>query len=102
MELNLKALLDYYIKLNGYNINQLSDLSGVSQSYLSDLVSGKKVNPGILRLEMIADALGISLSEFFIPIDQKEKDKTLDERVSSLPANKRKLIEDMVEEFENN
>ena len=102
MELNLRALLDYYLKLNNVTLNQLADKSGVSQSYLNEIYNGKKDNPGITRVEMIVDALGITLSEFFIPVEYKDREKTLDERVLSLPANKRELIEKMVDELEKN
>ena len=102
MELNLRALLEYYLRVNNMTINQLADRSGVSQSYLNEIFNGKKDNPGIARVEMIVDAFGITLSEFFVPVEYKEREKTLDERVLSLPASKRELIEKMVEELEKN
>lgn len=46
-------------------INALSNLSGVTQSTVSDIVSGKTHNAGIATLKKLCDGLGISMSEFF-------------------------------------
>ena len=99
---NIQALLEYYLKLTGMNINQLADRAGISQSYLNDIYHGKKDNPGIVKVDLIAEAFNVSISEFLEPPERKERAKTLAERIEHLPDNKKELIEKMVEEFEKN
>lgn len=46
------------------SINKLSELSGVSLGFLSDIENGK-TNPSIDTLEKISDALKVEIKEFF-------------------------------------
>ncbi|WP_371378327.1 helix-turn-helix domain-containing protein [Sporomusa aerivorans] len=47
----------------GISQYRLSKLSGISQSTLSDIITGKK-SPNGITLRKICDALGLSLAEF--------------------------------------
>jgi len=46
-------------------INALSNISGVTQSTVNDIVSGKTYNAGIVIIKKLCDGLGISVREFF-------------------------------------
>ncbi|NPC94247.1 helix-turn-helix domain-containing protein [Bacillus sp. WMMC1349] len=54
-----------YRKRNGYSINQLADIAGVSKSYLSKIERGVHKNPSIEFLKKISRALKIDLKELF-------------------------------------
>ncbi|WP_018307126.1 helix-turn-helix transcriptional regulator [Desulfitobacterium hafniense] len=60
------------------SINALSNLSGVTQSTVNDIMSGKTYNTGIGTLKKLCDGLGISVrdffdSELFIDLEQELK-----------------------------
>ena len=48
----------------GLSINKLSEISGVGQSTLDNLVNGKTFNPRIRTLHRIALAFSMTVSEF--------------------------------------
>ena len=49
----------------GLTVNRLANMAGISQSYLRDVELGNK-NPTVETLSYFCDALGITLSEFFV------------------------------------
>ena len=54
----------------GLTQEQIEELSGFSQQYLSGLERGKR-NPTILTLFELAQALGVSLGELIVTDDDK-------------------------------
>lgn len=46
-------------------LNETARLAGISPSYLSDIEKGNKTNPSMEVLRRIADALDVSIEEFF-------------------------------------
>lgn len=46
-------------------LNETAKLAGISPSYLSDIEKGNKTNPSMEVLQRIADALDVSIKEFF-------------------------------------
>lgn len=46
-------------------INGLSNVSGVTQSTVNDIVSGTTYNAGIVTIKKLCDGLGISVRDFF-------------------------------------
>ncbi len=48
---------------NGLTQKELACRSGVSQPYINELENGKKVNPSIIILGKLANALGVTVSE---------------------------------------
>jgi transcriptional regulator with XRE-family HTH domain len=46
-------------------INALSNVSGVTQSTVNDIISGKTYNAGIGTIKKLCDGLGISIRYFF-------------------------------------
>lgn len=49
----------------GWNLNELVKRSGVNQSTISEIMSGRSKYPRINTLKRISRGFGISLSEFF-------------------------------------
>ena len=58
--------LRYYRNKFNLTQEQLSELSGISSDYLSEIERGKRT-PSFKRLEMIANALNIEVYKLFIP-----------------------------------
>lgn len=52
-----------YMAKKAWNQPDLSRQSGVSQTYISEILSGKKPNPGFHVLEKLAKAFNISIAE---------------------------------------
>ena len=50
---------------NGYSVNHLSELSGITQSTVSDIVTGKSKNIGVITITKLCEGLCITLEEFF-------------------------------------
>lgn len=46
-------------------VNALCNISGVTQSTVNDIMSGKTYNPGIATIKKLCDGFGISVREFF-------------------------------------
>ena len=49
----------------GITINKLSDLSGVTQSTVNNIVSGRNNSATVATLKKLCDGLGISIKDFF-------------------------------------
>ena len=47
------------------SINALSNVSGVTQSTVNDIMNGKTYNAGIGTIKKLCDGLGISVRHFF-------------------------------------
>lgn len=65
MNLNIGERIAYFRTAKRLTVNKLANLSGISQSYLRDIESGKNSNPSIEILDCLCTTLGISLQEFF-------------------------------------
>lgn len=76
-------------KRNGWSKYRLAKEANMAQSTLHDIVSGKNVNPRMDTISKIADALGVSVNEFFDEEDNesiKEKtDKSIEKDLSVIP-----------------
>ncbi len=46
-------------------VNALCNISGVTQSTVSDIVNGTTRNPGVATIKKLCDGLDITLKEFF-------------------------------------
>jgi len=46
-------------------INALSNISGVTQSTVNDIIKGTTYNAGIATIKKLCDGLGISIRDFF-------------------------------------
>ena len=58
----------------GLTIKQLSVASNVAVGYLSDLENGKRKNPSMNTLKLIADALGVTIFDL-LGFNGEKKDK---------------------------
>lgn len=52
-------------KNNNITINTLANLSGITQSTLNNIVSGRNRSTTISTIKKLCDGLGISIQEFF-------------------------------------
>ncbi len=59
-----KRILEYCNERN-LTPNKLCTLSGVIQSTLNSIFSGRSKNPKLLTIKFLCDGLNISLQEFF-------------------------------------
>jgi transcriptional regulator with XRE-family HTH domain len=57
-------VLSEAMREKGVTAKELSDLSGVSQPHISQIVRGKVVDPSFLRAAALIKALGLTLDEF--------------------------------------
>ena len=60
--------LKYYRKKCGFTQDKLSEISGISSDYLSEIERGKRT-PGFKRMDLIAKSLGIEVYQLFKPIE---------------------------------
>lgn len=58
--------LKYYRKKLGLTQEKLSEISGISSDYLSEIERGKRT-PSFKRLDLIANALNIEVYKLFKP-----------------------------------
>ena len=49
----------------GISFNKLSSMSGITQSTINNIVSGRNKSTTITTIKKICDGLGISVNEFF-------------------------------------
>jgi transcriptional regulator with XRE-family HTH domain len=80
-------------KEKGITINKLADLSGLTQSTIDSIVSGKSRNPQVVTLYKICEGLNISLSEFFFEATEPNTSK-----IDELPIAAQKEL-DLFKEF---
>ena len=77
---------------------RLSQTTGISQSALSDITKGKNL-PGVITLEKICDAFGITLAQFFTEdgnvLDLSEEQKRLLQTWSTLKPEDRLIGEEL-------
>lgn len=52
-------------KEKNLTINALSNISGITQSTVNDIVKGTTYNAGIATIKKLCDGLGISIRNFF-------------------------------------
>ncbi len=79
---------------------RLSQTTGISQSALSDITKGKNL-PGVITLEKICDAFGITLAQFFTEdgnvLDLSEEQKRLLQTWSTLKPEEKNFINTCME-----
>lgn len=94
--------LYYWRNLKHMSIYKLSRLSGVSENHIRNLESGKK-QPTMKTLQTLADALNITLSEFFNENNEitilSEGEKRIVAFYRSLPKDKADILIDFYEKM---
>ncbi|EPY2307070.1 helix-turn-helix domain-containing protein [Clostridium sporogenes] len=76
---------------------RLSELTGLTQAYLSMLENNKRKNPSSEALQKIADALKISVNEFF---DDDNEDNKKDINITQEYSNKFKITSKDKKQYE--
>ena len=61
--------LKFYRAKRGFTQEKLSEITGISTDYLSEIERGKKT-PSFKRIELIANALNIEVYQLFKPTNQ--------------------------------
>jgi transcriptional regulator with XRE-family HTH domain len=59
--------LNQWLEALGLDQKTLVERTGLSQSYLSNIGRGRRANPTMASLQLIADAMGISFNDLFRP-----------------------------------
>lgn len=81
----------------GLNVTELANKAFISQSYLSDIETGRTA-PSLDKLNIICNTLGISLSEFFGKIPELPAEIIrLVENVQKLEEHEVKLLSNFLE-----
>lgn len=62
---------------NGITVNKLSTLSGITQSTLNNIISGRNNSTTISTIKKLCDGLGITIIEFFNTEDFKNLEQEL-------------------------
>lgn len=52
-------------RINNISINKLSNISGVTQSTVNNIVSGRNNSTTISTIKKLCDGLGITIEDFF-------------------------------------
>ena len=63
-EATVKRLLELCSERN-ITINKISNISGITQSTVSDIVNGTTTNTGIVTIKKLCDGFEITLGEFY-------------------------------------
>ena len=63
-EATVKRLLELCSEQN-ITINKISNISGITQSTVSDIVNGTTTNTGIVTIKKLCDGFDISVRAFF-------------------------------------
>ncbi|CAM2952577.1 helix-turn-helix transcriptional regulator [Hathewaya histolytica] len=69
MNLSIGKKLKGLRNSKGYTLKKLSDLSGISVSFISDIENGRR-NPSIENLQKICNALSVDISYFFDDVNR--------------------------------
>lgn len=74
----------FLCKKRGFSVNRLSEMSGVKQSTLDNIMQKNTKNPGIVTLHKLATAFNMTISEF---LDFKELNEySFDDQPESHPT----------------
>lgn len=92
--MNIAERITKLREAKGLSVNKLANIAGLSQSFVRQIELGEK-NPTIDSLNLICEALDITLSNFFseepLPI-RAELIMKLNEKISCLTINQLKLL----------
>lgn len=92
--------ITFFRTIKNYSVNKLAKASGVSQSYLREMELGIK-NPSVAIIELLCEALGISLADFFDDgTQQKLENDPLVVKIFSMSKNQREALLAFIETIE--
>lgn len=93
MEINIGERIAYFRTSKGFSVNHLANRSGISQSYLREIEMGRYTNPSVDVLDVLCNALGISLKEFFdVDTDLHDMNDCLLKEISKLTPEQREHL----------
>lgn len=83
----------------GLTTNRLANLCGISQSFLRNVELGEK-GISVNNLQLVCDALGVSLAQFFSVYEEWDKtDGELAELIYGLSGRQKRLLADFLREL---
>lgn len=82
----------------GMTVRGLAGKCGMSHGYISDIENGRG-NPTIDKLQLIADALEVSIKNFIDDEEIPGENKELLSKISKLDKKDKELIKSMIERF---
>lgn len=81
-------------KNKNLSLYKLSQLTGISRTYLRDLENNKKFNPSISTLEKISSALDVNVKKlFYSTLDIEDLRKELHKRIDIYGLNSKEVLE---------
>lgn len=87
-------LIKEFRKKNGLSIKKLSELTGISRSYLYNLENNKKFNVNLDKLYKIAKVLNVNVKDlFYTTLDLEDLRKELHNRINKYGLNSRETLE---------
>lgn len=94
-----KNILGYNIKRirkeKNVTLKDLEEITGITNSYISAIENGRKINPSQEKLEMLANALDVNLIDFYS--EKKISKNFLGENIKNLRMLKELTIRDLEE-----
>lgn len=84
------------LQSKGWSNYRLAKESGLGNSTINEIVSGKKKTPNADTLYKIASALGVPIDILFTESTLKDEIQLIIPKLSNLEDDKRKLIIDMI------
>lgn len=84
MEKTIGARIRYYRNKNNLTLGDISKISGISMSYLSQIENNKQNNPSLDTLKKIADSMGLFLISLFE--DSDERNNLIDKKAEDAKA----------------
>lgn len=88
---NILNRIDELRKERGWSVNTLAMEAMLTQSTVNNLY-GRGSEPKLSTLRAICGAFGMTLAEFFSPIDESDEDSELISRVKRLSPDKKSAL----------
>lgn len=93
--------LKYILKVRGLKVNDLSEITGISESTLNKIIGGHNPNPGYKTIVKIAHALSLTIDELVDLLDldymYKGDHKNLLTRFNLLPEHSQEMISMLID-----
>lgn len=81
-------------KNKNLSLYKLSQMTGISRTYLRDLENNKKFNPSVSTLEKISSALDVNVKKlFYSTLDIEDLRKELHKRIDIYGLNSKEVLE---------
>lgn len=62
-----------WLELLETSVSEAADIAGCGQSYISNIISGRKTNINVLYLLKLSDHLGVTINDFYRPLPNRSQ-----------------------------